>query len=509
MALTFAKENNHVEFFVALAKELAKEGTDGSVRQLAGEHLKNLLFEKDDALQVMKHDKWKAISPSIRNEIKSTVLNAMHSPVCLARHTAVQVCSVIAAIKLPYNEWPEFPSVMNENVTRVEGGNGIKISSLECIGFTCSCITDTMSTSANTSGVSWEVADQMLMTVVHGIRSKTDPIRVAATKALSNSLSFARKYMEISTERDMILESLCNAMKDKDVGIRGAAYECIIQIPSPYYHKLQSYMPILFQLAFMTIRTDEEKVKLLAIELLCTLAEKEMELNIMAVAFAKAGQTPPSEGICVGYVKVALKDLVPVLTETLLKQDEEPNLDDNQWNISAGGVTCLKLVSKTCEDDIVQHIMPFVQMHIKSDNWRYKKATTMAFGSILEGPSSNVIRPHVNESIPILLTALSDANDLVKDTAMWTIGRICDLHLRSISDDNFVALVNYATPDAKPVLLKLLPAIIDRFDQSFNMTALTNKDKERREGVQGLLCGAILSYNTSDRRSESLSLNLD
>ncbi len=100
-----------------------------------------------------------------------------------------------------------------------------------------------------------------------------------------------------------------------------------------------------------------------------------------------------------------------------------------------GGVTCLKLASKICEDDIVQHIMPFVQMHIKSDNWRYKtdnwrykKAATMAFGSILEGPSSDVIRPQVNESIPILLTALSDANDLVKDTAMWTIGRICDLH---------------------------------------------------------------------------------
>ena len=128
LVLTLAKDNNHVEFFVALAKELAKEGTDGSVRQIAGEQLKNLLFEKDDAL----HDKWKAISPIIRNEIKSTVLNAMRSPVCLAKHTAMQVCSVIAAIELPYNEWPEFPSVMNENVTSAEGGDGIKISSLEC-----------------------------------------------------------------------------------------------------------------------------------------------------------------------------------------------------------------------------------------------------------------------------------------------------------------------------------------------------------------------------------------
>ena len=52
-------------------------------------------------------------------------------------------------------------------------------------------------------------------------------------------------------------------------------------------------------------------------------------------------------------------------------------------------------------------------------------------------------------------------------------------------------LIQNAAPDVKGVLMQLLPAIIDRLAQSFNMTALTNEEKEQKEGVQGLLCGLI------------------
>lgn len=228
-------------------------------------------------------------------------------------------------------------------------------------------------------------------------------------------------------------------------------------------------------------------------------------------------------------------------------------------------------MANTVEDDIVPAVMPFVQQHIKSENWRYREAATMAFSSILEGPSPEAIGQYVNQAIPVLLAALSDSNDLVKDTTAWTIGKICDLHVRSIPEDTFPTLVNglagkllsetprvssqacfgihnlaaafqnddaaatagtnalspymatllqtllqvvdredasesnlrigafeaisvliqNAAPDVKPVLMQLLPAIIDRLVQSFNMPSLTNEDKEQKEGVQGLLCGLI------------------
>jgi importin subunit beta-1 len=42
----------------------------------------------------------------------------------------------------------------------------------------------------------------------------------------------------------------------------------------------------------------------------------------------------------------------------------------------------------------------------------------------LDGPSDEAIGLYVNQNVPLLLKALSDPNDLVKDTTAWTIGRV-------------------------------------------------------------------------------------
>ena len=89
-ALSSAEQTNLAEFFLALANELATEGKDVTVRQLAGLHFKNLLVAKDDGLQTEKHDKWKAIPSEQRSVIKSTVIGAIRSPVPVARHTVSQ-----------------------------------------------------------------------------------------------------------------------------------------------------------------------------------------------------------------------------------------------------------------------------------------------------------------------------------------------------------------------------------------------------------------------------------
>ncbi len=66
-----------------------------------------------------------------------------------------------------------------------------------------------------------------------------------------------------------------------------------------------------------------------------------------------------------------------------------------------------------------------------------------------------------------------------------------EANLRISAFEAISVLIQNAAPDVKNVLLQLLPAIIDRLAQSFNMPSLTNEDKEQKEGVQGLLCGLI------------------
>jgi len=236
--------------------------------------------------------------------------------------------------------------------------------------------------------------------------------------------------------------------------------------------------------------------------------------------------------------------------------------------MAMASATCLNLVANTVEDKIVGIIMPFIQANIKNENWRLREAATMSFGSILEGPSSEIIGPYVNQSVPVLLQALSDPHTMVRDTTAWTLSRICSIHLRSIPGDQFPALVaalsstllketprvasqacnalfhladsfpeeedsstNALSPfmpnlfqtllqtteregwdecnlrgaayeaisalitrsaaDCTPILVQLLPVILERLTASFNAPVMTNEEREAKEALQAVLCGMV------------------
>ena len=232
---------------------------------------------------------------------------------------------------------------------------------------------------------------------------------------------------------------------------------------------------------------------------------------------------------------------------------------------------CLQLVSETVEDLIVPVNMPFVQANIKNENWRYREAATLAFGSILTGPSPEMIGPFVNQSIPVLLEGLSDPHVLVKDTTAWVIGKICELHVRSVPQETFPSLVNTlmsklltetprvssqacfglhniaaafsddptaeatgtnalspymanllqtllqvadrqdageanlrvgafeavsmliqnSAPDVKPILLQLLPAIVDRLAKTFNMQTFRTTTKNKRKASKACFAASF------------------
>ena len=48
-------------------------------------------------------------------------------------------------------------------------------------------------------------------------------------------------------------------------------------------------------------------------------------------------------------------------------------------------------------------------------------------GSILEGPDAVQLKPIVEEAMPMLIALLKDQSVVVRDTAAWTVGRVCDL----------------------------------------------------------------------------------
>lgn len=71
----------------------------------------------------------------------------------------------------------------------------------------------------------------------------------------------------------------------------------------------------------------------------------------------------------------------------------------------------------------------------------------MAFGAILEGPNPENMKPIVEQAMPMLIELMHDQSVVVKDTAAWTIGRVCEIHAEAAINEMYLkplleALVN-------------------------------------------------------------------
>jgi importin subunit beta-1 len=423
---------NYAEFMNLLATELATEGKDPFLRQLAGQTIRNNLYGKEETSQAEKHIRWKQTPVEARNPVKNALLAAMRSPLRQARHAAAQASSEIATLELPSNLWPEFLPAMLEYVTAEAHSEGTKVAALECLGYTCERIgeVDGLPTLAP------DVTNAMLTTIVDGMQtSRSDPVRLAACKALRNSLVFTASNFEKKAERDAIINSICEATLSSDANIRKEAFGCIHTVAYLYYDKLQDYMSVFYELTIKAIRSDEESVATEALELWNVLAEIEEDLIIEE---AEGTNAQP----CHRYTFSILEHFVPILLEATAKQPEDFDLDADQYSLSVAAQTCLQLMAQTTGDAITPFVMPFVTNNIKNTNWRYREAATMAFAAILEGASEQSVKATVEQAISVLVAALNDNVEMVKHSTLWTLSKICELHSNSIPAAELPSLVN-------------------------------------------------------------------
>ena len=46
---------------------------------------------------------------------------------------------------------------------------------------------------------------------------------------------------------------------------------------------------------------------------------------------------------------------------------------------------------------------------------------------MLEGPNPEILKPIVEQAMPMLIELLKDGSIVVRDTAAWTVGRLCEI----------------------------------------------------------------------------------
>ncbi|KAA8517453.1 hypothetical protein F0562_017746 [Nyssa sinensis] len=410
------QEQNLPSFLLSLSVELSNNEKPIESRKLAGIVLKNSLDAKDATRKEHLVQQWVAIDISIKSQIKDFLLKTLGSSAAEARHTSAQVVAKIASIEIPRKEWPELIGSLLVNMTQQDRPTSLKQATLETLGYVCEEISH--------QDLEQDEVNSVLTAVVQGmtVTENIPEVRLAATRALYNALDFAQTNFENEMERNYIMKVICETTTAKEAEIRQAAFECLVSIASTYYGVLEPYMQTIFELTSNAVKGDDDFVSLQAIEFWSSICDEEVELQDFEVP--ESGDSSPPH-FC--FIEKALSSLVPMLLETLLKQEEDQDQDDGIWNLSMAGGTCLGLVARTVGDAIVPLVMPFVEANILKTDWRSREAATYAFGSILEGPSIEKLAPMVHAGLDFLLNAMRDENSHVKDTTAWTLSRVFEL----------------------------------------------------------------------------------
>ncbi|NXW55096.1 IMB1 protein, partial [Eurystomus gularis] len=415
-------------FLVELSRVLANPGNSQVARVAAGLQIKNSLTSKDPNIKAQYQQRWLAIDANARREVKNYVLQTLGTET-YRPSSASQCVAGIACAEIPMNQWPELIPQLVANVTNQHSTEHMKESTLEAIGYICQDIDPEQLQ---------DKSNEILTAIIQGMRKEepSNNVKLAATNALLNSLEFTKANFDKESERHFIMQVVCEATQCPDTRVRVAALQNLVKIMSLYYQYMETYMgPALFAITIEAMKSDIDEVALQGIEFWSNVCDEEMDLAIEASEAAEQGRPP--EHTSKFYAKGALQYLVPILTQTLTKQDE--NDDDDDWNPCKAAGVCLMLLATCCEDDIVPHVLPFIKEHIKNPDWRYRDAAVMAFGSILEGPEPNQLKPLVIQAMPTLIELMKDPSVVVRDTTAWTVGRICEMLPEATINDIYLA----------------------------------------------------------------------
>lgn len=255
--------------------------------------------------------------------------------------------------------------------------------------------------------------DLVLNAVVQGMRDSRDEVRVNAVTALCNGLNFARKNFEREADSKYIMEVVCEKANDENEGVRKAAFDCLVLIASTYYEFLEPHMGSLFEITTDGFKDKEKSVAVKAIGFWSCICEEEIKRQ--DIKSREIGDSHPH----LFLIQQVRCQLVGVLLCMLLKQDQE----DGVLSLSIAAGTCLGLIARTIGDSIVSLVLPTAQNYLLKPT-ESRAAGAYALGSILEGPSVEMLSSRFPNILTLLFKAMKNENDNVRNTTMWTISRI-------------------------------------------------------------------------------------
>lgn len=441
--LSLLAENNFEEYMQRFAEVLMSSSL-GQVRILAALGMKNQLTSKLSNKRAEQQSRWIASNAHTKSTIKDVAINVLLSDDKDMTTSISQLVSAIAVIELPRNEWPELLPIITEN-TKTEKPLNVKRSCLLAIGYICE------SADPNDPNII-EQSNGILIAIAQGVHS-AEPltqVRLTALNALIYSLLFIKKNFQNEGERNYIMQIVCEATQASDAELQAAAFGCLARIVQLYYQYMSLYMEkALYVLSMNGMLSSNDRVACMAIEFWSTICEEEFEISYQIHEQSERGEQPSEDLQTYNFALLACREVLPRLLVLLTKQNEDP--EDDDWSVAMAAGSCLQLLATTTGMYVVQPTLEFFVANIEQPDWRNREAAVMAFGSILEGPEIEQLKPAILEAIRPIENLVHDQTIQVKETVTWCLGKITEVALSALD----------LNTDLEPLLQALLDGLRD------------------------------------------------
>ena len=314
---------------------------------------------------------------------------------------------------------------------------GLRRASLEALGYICE---------EGLGSVLEAAAGEILSAVVHGLGSRepSAAVRQAAATALLNSLDFLSSRLEQSEEeRNATFRAIFEAIASYQSASSGAemlpvavgALECLVGTAQVLYAYMRPYMHQgLAELTVNAMRSSEASISLQGIEFWSTICDVELEFLREQEECIESDRT--FDHPLHYFARDSSGTVVPILLTLMASQPYEDDDEDagDEWTPSMAAATCLSLYASVVGDDLLKlpALRKFIEENLASTDWHFREAAVLAFGSILEGPRRELLEPLALSAFPALFRLFGDSSISVRDTNMWALGRVCELHPRFI-----------------------------------------------------------------------------
>jgi importin subunit beta-1 len=125
-----------------------------------------------------------------------------------------------------------------------------------------------------------------------------------------------------------------------------------------------------------------------------------------------------------GFARIATREVIPVLLQSMCRQDEDAG--DDEYNVSRAAYQALQLYAQCVQAEVIAPVLSFIENNIRDGDWRKRDAAVAAFGAIMDGPDPKVLEPLVKQALSVIVSMMEDQSIQVRDSAAYALGRVCD-----------------------------------------------------------------------------------